>query len=68
MPPTMQPPLPPPEEIYPWDGDVASAFRHRKYHPSLVAMHIVIIFGRTIMMMGMTFGDIKSPSNWKPIA
>ena len=58
----------PNEDIYPGDDDVAGAFRHGKYHPSLVAMHGVIIFGLTILMTGMTFGDNTSPSNWEPVA
>jgi hypothetical protein len=58
----------PHEEIYPCDDDVAGAFRHGKYNPNLVAMHCVVIFGMTLLMTGMTFGDNTSPSNWEPIA
>jgi hypothetical protein len=58
----------PHEEIYPCDDDVAGAFRHGKYNPNLVGMHCVVIFGMTLLMTGMTFGDNTSPSNWEPIA
>ena len=58
----------PDQEIYVGDDDVSGAFRHNKYHPSLVAMHAFILFGYLFFATGTTFGDCTSPSNWEVLA
>ena len=57
----------PDKEIYPCDDDIQGAFRHAKYNPFLVALHIVRIFGFIFLMTGLTFGDCTSPQNFEPI-
>jgi hypothetical protein len=51
----------PTDEIYAADDDVSGAFRHRKYHPNLVAMHSCTVLGRMVCVTGSTFGGSTSP-------
>jgi hypothetical protein len=46
---------------------MAGAFRHGKYNPFLVALHVIRIFGLLFFMTGLTFGDNVSPQNFEPI-
>ena len=59
---------------YPWleiltaDDDVSGAFRHDKYHPDTVGMHMSIQCGYAVLNTGSTFSDNTSPSNFDPVA
>ena len=50
------------------DDDISGAFRHGKYHPALVAMHLCLLGNILVAATGTTFGDNTSPSNFEPVA
>ena len=51
-----------------FDDYLKGAFRHRKYHPDIVAAFSFIIEDLLFVTLGGTFGSITSPSNFEPIA
>lgn len=56
----------PDQEIFLADDDIASAFRHIKYHPDIVATRGQVLHGYGVFNSGETFGDNTSPSNAEP--
>ncbi|CAJ1962540.1 unnamed protein product [Cylindrotheca closterium] len=58
----------PQEEIYICDDDVSGAFRHVKWNPNVVGMHMFMLFGFLFFCTGLSFGDNTSPAQWEVVA
>ncbi|CAJ1950376.1 unnamed protein product [Cylindrotheca closterium] len=56
------------EELYLGDNDVSGAFRHGKWNPNVIGMHMFSIFGYLFFCTGLTFGGNTCPSNFEIIA
>ncbi|CAJ1959567.1 unnamed protein product [Cylindrotheca closterium] len=58
----------PKEEIYICDNDVSGAFRHVKWNPNVVDMHMFMLFGFRFFCTGLSFGDNTRPAQWEVVA
>ena len=58
----------PHEEIYLCDDDVSGAFRHVKWNPNVIGMHMFMLFGFIFFCTGLSFGDNTSPAQWEVVA
>ena len=50
------------------DDDIASAFRHAKYHPDVAGAFAFIFLIHVFIPAALQFGSNVSPSNFEPIA
>lgn len=57
----------PNKDIFLWDDDVKSCFRHGKHHPDVMPAFGLIIDQLTYFYVGQTFGSVFSPANQEPI-